>query len=529
MRIDAIGVANLVRLHALSARSAAFIAHVDASEWLRAAQTVRQGGGRLVSLWGAEEALGRFSINAVYALEDGLVWVRLALDGATPDSASYPDLSDIFACATRMQRAVHDLVGLSAAGAADTRPWLNHGNWPADYHPLRQSQWSGRESFESNEADYAFVPVAGDGVHEIAVGPIHAGTIEPGHFRFSVVGEKVLRLEERLGYTHRGIERLFGATPLLEGHRLAARIAGDSTVAFSWAYCMALERALDVPVPPRAQWLRALLLERERVANHLGDLGALGNDAGFAFGLAQFSRLKEDWLRLNARAFGHRYLMDQIVPGGVARDLEPALADAIVVQCAQIEGEVRVMQRIYDEQSGLQDRFSTTGRLTPAVAAHFSVCGLAARASGQAMDVRVDHPHTPYGALAPRIVTDDRGDVAARVAVRFNEVSESLRLIRVLLEGLEGLAGEAAATGQIAAPVDVSRSPSGGLGWVEGWRGDVLVALETGPDGTIARCHCHDPSWQNWPALEHAIIGNIVPDFPLINKSFNLNYAGHDL
>jgi Ni,Fe-hydrogenase III large subunit len=211
------------------------------------------------------------------------------------------------------------------------------------------------------------VPVAGDGVHEIAVGPIHAGIIEPGHFRFSVVGEKVLRLEERLGYSHRGIERLFEQTPLLLGHRLAGRIAGDTTVAFSWAYCMAAERALNVFVPPRAQWLRGLLLERERVANHLGDLGALGNDAGFAYGLAQFSRLKEDWLRLNDRVFGHRYLMDLVVPGGVARDMGADFVEATAEQCGRIESAVRVMQHIYEDQSGLQDRFTGTGRLAAKV------------------------------------------------------------------------------------------------------------------------------------------------------------------
>ncbi|SDC94359.1 hydrogenase large subunit [Paraburkholderia lycopersici] len=520
MRIDALQLPGLTRLASFAGPPATLVAHADAAAWIGVAAEAGRDGGRLVTMWGAEDRGGAFTVCAAYALEDGLLWVRLPLGHGSSGGGEYPDLSALFPCAVRMQRAIHDLTGLRACGAGDVRPWLNHGNWPADYFPLRKSA-SGTERFESHEADYAFTRVAGDGVHEIAVGPIHAGIIEPGHFRFSVVGEKVLRLEERLGYVHRGIERLFERTPALAGHRVAGRIAGDSTVAFAWAYCMALERAFDTNIPPRAQWLRALLLERERVANHLGDLGALGNDAGFAFGLAQFSRMKEDWLRLNERIFGHRYLFDAIEPGGLARDLSQQGANAIVAQSERIEREVRSMRRIYDDHPGLQDRFTRTGILTPQVAADFGVCGLVARASGAAMDLRVEHGPSPYREIGARVASDKRGDVAARVAVRFREIDESLRQIRAIITGLPA--------GSVAAQPETGRPPSYGAGWIEGWRGDVLVALETGEDGTLARCHCHDPSWQNWPALEVAIIGNIVADFPLINKSFNLCYAGHDL
>lgn len=524
MRIDAFhdarDICGLTRLAAFAEAPAALVAQVDAAAWLRVAAEVDASGGRLISIWGAESRDGTLAISAAYAVDDGLLWVRLPLGNASSGTVEYPDLSALFPCAVRMQRAVRDLTGLRACGAADVRPWLNHGNWPADYFPLRKAA-SGTECFASREADYAFTRVEGDGVHEIAVGPIHAGIIEPGHFRFSVVGEKVLRLEERLGYAHRGIERLFERTPALAGHRVAARIAGDSSIAFAWAYCMALERALDTTIPARAQWLRALLLERERVANHLGDLGALGNDAGFAFGLAQFARMKEDWLRLNERAFGHRYLFDAIEPGGVARDLDAQQAAAIVTQCERIEREVHSMRRIYDDHAGLQDRFAKTGTLTRAVAAQLGVCGLAARASGGTRDLRVDHGPAPYREIGARAASDARGDVAARVALRFREIDESLRQIRAIVAGLPA--------GGIAVQPDIGRPPSYGAGWIEGWRGDVLVTLETAEDGTLARCHCHDPSWQNWPAIEVAIIGNIVADFPLINKSFNLCYAGHDL
>lgn len=529
MRIDALQLPGLTRLATFAQAPATLVAHVDSAAWIGAAAAIEQDAGRLVAMWGAEDRSGTFTVCAAYAVEDGLLWLRLPLGKASSSSSSspsyeYPDLSALFPCAARMQRAIYDLTGLRACGAGDTRAWLNHGNWPADYFPLRQSA-TGTERFGSNEADYAFTRVAGDGVHEIAVGPIHAGIIEPGHFRFSVVGEKVLRLEERLGYTHRGIERLFERTPALAGHRVAGRIAGDSSVAFAWAYCMALERALDTTIPPRAQWLRALLLERERVANHLGDLGALGNDAGFAFGLAQFSRMKEDWLRLNERTFSHRYLFDAIEPGGVAHDLDQEKASAILAQSDRIEREVHSMRRIYDDHAGLQDRFARTGILTPEMAARFGVCGFAARASGATMDLRVDHGPTPYREIGARHLGDDRGDVAARVALRFREIDESLRQIRAIVTGLP--AGGVAVRPE--PKPDMRRAPSYGAGWIEGWRGDVFVALETGDDGSLVRCHCHDPSWQNWPALEVAILGNIVADFPLINKSFNLCYAGHDL
>ncbi|HVW53636.1 MAG TPA: NADH-quinone oxidoreductase subunit C [Trinickia sp.] len=520
MRLDSMQIHGSARLAQGAGRIPAIVTEAGEVEWLEIAHAARSGQSRLVAMWGGEAPDRVLSVNAAYECEDGILWVRLATGDMPRPEGDFPDLAAIFPYAVRMQRAIFDLTGLRARGAQDTRRWLHHGNWPADYFPLRK-QATGIERFESNEADYPFVRVAGDGVHEIAVGPIHAGTIEPGHFRFSVVGEKVLRLEERLGYAHRGVERLFERTPASHGHRVAGRIAGDSTVAFSWAYCMALEQACDVALPKRALYLRALLLECERVANHLGDLGALGNDAGFGFGLAQFSRFKEDWIRTNARAFGHRYLMDRIVPGGVAVDLSSEHAAKLSAQCERVERDVHAMRQIYDDQSGLQDRFLGTGRLTPDVVDYFGVRGMAARASGRTFDLRANLQAAPYGELAVNIASDARGDVAARVAVRFSEIDESLRLVRLLLANLP--------QGPIVVDVTHAAERSLGIGWVEGWRGDVFVALETAPGDTVVRCHCHDPSWQNWPALEHAIIGNIVPDFPLINKSFNLNYAGHDL
>jgi Ni,Fe-hydrogenase III large subunit/Ni,Fe-hydrogenase III component G len=496
-------------------------ASVDRDTWLGAARAVTAAGGRLVSTWGADRRDGPdggFAACAAYALPAGLVWLDLSLDAAAP---SCPDLAAIFPAAGRMQRATTDLLGIEFAGAADTRPWLDHGLWPEGLRPLRDDSPSTAANPPAVPANYPFVRVEGDGVHEIAVGPVHAGIIEPGHFRFSVVGEKVLRLEQHLGYKHKGIERRFAELPPLEAHRLAGRVSGDSTVGFAWAYCMALESAAACSVPARAQWLRALMLERERVANHLGDLGALGNDAALGFALTQFSRLREDWLRLSMQAFGHRLMMDCVAPGGVTGDLDQPTQDRMRQQCDAIEAELRVMRAVYDEHAGLQDRFLGTGRVTPQLAAQLGLTGLAGRASGQAADLRCDHAWPPYDRHGVTISSHRDGDVAARVSVRFDETIESLRLIRALCNGLPG--------GALRTPITLPARDAMGAGWVEGWRGEILVALELRPDGRIRRCHAHDPSWQNWPALEHAVIGNIVPDFPLINKSFNLSYAGHDL
>jgi Ni,Fe-hydrogenase III large subunit len=470
-----------------------------------AAQSVAGSGGTLVALWA-----GSAAVNAAYSLPEGLVWLALPLGDA---NATCPDLSPYFPVAARMQRAMRDLDGVSFSGSPDPRPWLDHGAWNGEGHLPHPEL-----------AAYSFVRVEGDGVHEIAVGPVHAGIIEPGHFRFSVVGEKVLRLEERLGYTHKGVERRFTQLPPMEAHRLAGRISGDSTVAYAWAYCMALESATGCTVPPRAQWLRALLLERERVANHLGDLGALGNDAAFAFGLAQFSRLREDWLRTSRQWFGHRLMMDAIVPGGVGVELTDGGIRDLIHQCARLAIAVTRLRAVYDSHPGLQDRFIGTGRVLPPLATQLGLTGLAGRASGIAADLRCDQPWAPYEQLDVRMATQRNGDVAARVAVRFDEVFESLRLIRTILDNLPA--------GEITASLRWPAHRRFGAGRVEGWRGEILVALELeerAEEPRLHRCHCHDPSWQNWPVLEHAIIGNIVPDFPLINKSFNLSYSGHDL
>jgi len=485
---------------------------VTAEEWRALMEDVRAAGGRLIALWASRQDRLDTVRAATLAGSRGLI---VSLEGV---AESYAGLEDLFPAATRMQRAVRDLSGVRCTDP-DSRPWLRHAAWPASYRPLVDV--SPPPDLTAPVDRYEFIRVEGDGVHEIAVGPVHAGTIEPGHFRFSVVGEKLLRLEERLGYVHKGIEQRFTQLPLLEGHRLAARVSGDSAVAYAWAYAQALEGMTGREVPARAAWLRALCLELERLANHLGDLGALGNDAGFAFGLTQFSRLKELLLRAMQDSLGARYLMDAIVPGGTSCDLDTLGSNRLDAYVRALARETATLRAIYDEHDGLRDRFGGAGTVMPDLAALLGLTGLAGRASGQAFDLRSDMPCAPYTELAPVMCSRREGDVAARVAVRFDEVQESCRLIAEILARLP--------SGPRLARIDPPPAGMVGAGLIEGWRGPVFVALEAGEAGRIRRCHPHDPSWQNWPVLEHAMMDNIVPDFPLINKSFNLTYSGHDL
>jgi Ni,Fe-hydrogenase III large subunit/Ni,Fe-hydrogenase III component G len=512
---------NLAGLHIAPARLACTLpaqrGAVDASGLILGCRLAVEQGARLVALRGSDERdRGRgFTLRVALEDADGLT----VLEHAMADGWHCPDLTPFFPAAGRMQRATFDLLGIGWDGA-DQRPWLRHTAWPADVCPLRHDAPAIATPDPAPE-DYAFVRVEGVGVHEIPVGPVHAGIIEPGHFRFQVVGEKVLRLEERFGYAHKGIEKRFAGMPVADGPRLAGRVSGDSTVAYAWAYAQAVESLARCDVPPRALALRALCLERERLANHLGDLGALGNDAGFAFGLAQFSRLREDMLRANAEAFGHRLLMDVVIPGGVAGDLGDAMVAALREQHHALAPRVRDLRELYDEHAGLQDRFRASGIAAPALAKALGLAGLAGRASGVACDLRRDFPLPPYDALDVRVAVRQEGDVAARVAVRFAEVEESLRLCGILLAALPA--------GPVHVPCSAPRAHTLGVGYVEGWRGPVLVALEVDEQVRIRRCHPHDVSWQCWPVVEHAILGNIVPDFPLINKSFNLSYSGADL
>jgi Ni,Fe-hydrogenase III large subunit len=407
------------------------------------------------------------------------------------------------------------LFGFEPIGGADDRPWLDHGRWPAGHQLGPRSQATGEGE------TYAFLTAEGDGLHQIPVGPVHAGIIEPGHFRFTANGEAVVRLEERLGYTHKGTEALMVGEAPERAARFAARLSGDSTVACSIAFARAAEAALRVEVPGRAHWLRALMAELERIANHLGDIGAICNDASFALMHAHTAVLREHVLRQAGACFGHRLMMDKVVPGGVTVDLDHAGQEGIRSLVTMIRKNLLPLVELYDETASLQDRTVGTGTLSHALARRYGAGGYVGRASGRSFDARRDLAYTPYDQIRFDVPVLQEGDVNARVWVRIREVEQSLGLIDQILEGMP--------RGEIATALTQAKEACEGIALVEGFRGDILCWLRAGAGGTVERCHLRDPSWFQWPLLEAAIQGNIVADFPLCNKSFNCSYSGHDL
>ena len=428
---------------------------------------------------------------------------------------SYPSVGRHHPPALRLERTINDLFGLSAEGLPDTRPWLDHDRWGVRF-PLGD-----RIDALSKAAPYRFLPAEGDGLHQIAVGPVHAGIIEPGHFRFTASGETVVRLEQRLGYTHKGIEGLMIGADLERAVQLAGRVSGDSTVAYAYAFSRAAEAALELVVPDRAVWLRALLAELERLANHLGDIGAICNDASFALMHAHCSVLRESVLRASDTAFGHRLMRDIIVPGGVTRDLDDEGTEIIQATLDNIRLRFPALVELYDNTASLQDRTVDTGVLKPALARQYAAGGYIGRASGRSFDARRTLAYPPYDSLRFEVPVLNEGDVNARVWIRVREVEQSLSLIDQIL----GPASRRPAAGTRRSHRREARE---GMAIVEGFRGDILVWLRL-RDGRVERCHLRDPSWFQWPLLEAVIEGNIVADFPLCNKSFNCSYSGHDL
>ena len=468
---------------------------VDAAMWSALAESLADGARTLLGLWGDQSSvhmalLGGTSSVAIASLD--------CVDGGFPSVAAHHPP------AARFERAIRDLFGHRPIGAPDERPWLDHGRWP--------------DSAERAAQPYAFLPAIGEGLHQIPVGPVHAGIIEPGHFRFTANGETIVRLEARLGYVHKGVEGLMAGSPLARAAKLAGRCSGDSSVAYSYAFARAVEAALGVEIPERAIWLRALMAELERLANHLGDIGAICNDAAFALMLAHCSALREQVLRANAACFGHRLMMDAIVPGGVAVDLDARGPHILRDLVAKIRKAFPRLVELYDNTASLQDRTVAAGRLDPGLAARFGCGGFIGRASGRAFDARRILAFAPYDHLEFEIPVLTEGDVDARVWVRIREVEQSLGLIEQILVRLP--AGDSSTS--------IGEGSGEGMAIVEGFRGDILVWLRL-RDSVVERCHLRDPSWLQWPLLEAAIEGNIVADFPLCNKSFNCSYSGHDL
>lgn len=479
---------------------------VDEETWIRAAFGLHAGDVTLTALWGERTCVHMALIEEA----TGEVLV-LTLDCP---NGRFPSVGVTHAPALRLERTIREMVGLVPDGCPDDRPWLDHSHWGVT-HPLGAA-----EPAEAKGAVYAFLAAEGPPMHQIPVGPVHAGIIEPGHFRFTANGETVVRLEERLGWVHKGIEKLLIGADLDRAARLVARVSGDATVAWSIALAQAVEAATGLTPPRRALWLRALMAELERLANHLGDVGAVCNDAAFSVMLSQCGQLREAVLRGAHAAFGHRLMMDRVVPGGTAVDLADAAPIAEAV--ARVRAVFPRLVHLYDQTASLQNRTVGTGRLDPDLARRWGAGGHVGRASGRRFDARRLPGYAPYDALRFDVPTREEGDVDARVWIRILEIGESLGLIEQILAGLP--------PGPVRAePATAGKGGSEGAALVESFRGDVFLWLRLDDDGRIARAHLRDASVFQWPLLEAAIAYNIVADFPLLNKSFNCSYSGHDL
>jgi Ni,Fe-hydrogenase III large subunit/Ni,Fe-hydrogenase III component G len=445
------------------------------------------------------------------------VVVRVSVSADDPHFASLATRS--FA-ASRFEREIQDQLGLVPAGHPDPRRLTLHQFWPDGYHPLRRDAVV-RRDFRDEGQPFPFRRVEGDGIFEITVGPVHAGIIEPGHFRFSVEGEPIVNLETRLGFVHKGIEKLFETLPFERTPELAERISGDESVAHALAFCQALETLAGCAPPPRATWLRVALLELERLYNHVGDVGMIVNDTGFAFGHAHCFRLREELLRVNAALSGHRLLRGAVVPGGVAGPVAQADLAGAARAVARLVEEFAEIASLSLANTLVLERLQGTGRLTTRTAREMQVVGLVARASGIEADARRDAPFAAYGELDVRVPCYTEGDVWARTMTRLDEARESARLL--------GRVAERVPVGPAHLPLPPLAAGAEAFAVVEAWRGPVWHWVVADGPRALRRVKVVDPSFRNWPALEYAVLKNIVPDFPLCNKSFNLSYSGNDL
>ncbi len=477
-------------------------------------------GGRPASVFAEDErpAAGCFVVSYIFAMGPGRGYIVLQ----TPVPAgrpAFPSLAAVLPAVNWQEREIQDWMGLAAAGHPNPRRVALHDNWPA-VHPLRKD-FDLRTVLPPFEGErHRYRRVEGEGVLHVPVGPVHAGVIEPGHFLFSVAGEPVLYLQIRLFYTHKGTEKLFETLPVAHGVFLAESVSGDSSVSHATAFCQALEQAAEVEVPPRGRYLRTILLELERLYNHVADIGAIATDVGFVIANAHALRIKEAVLRLNERLVGNRLGRGAVCPGGVRRDWDGSRLDVLDAAVRRLGPELDALMALIRSSQTTLDRLEGTGVLKPEVARDLGVVGVAGRASGADLDVRRDHPYAAYADLRFRVPTYTAGDVLHRLLVRADEARESLDLLRQARAALPG--------GPVAVPLGTLPEGRCGLGAVEGWRGEILHWVRTGPGGTLARCRIKDPSLNNWPALVEAVEGNIIPDFPVINKSFNLSYSGTD-
>jgi Ni,Fe-hydrogenase III large subunit/Ni,Fe-hydrogenase III component G len=435
------------------------------------------------------------------------------------DDPQFRSLSADLPALNWQEREMQDWFGIKLEGHPNPRRVALHDNWPA-VNPLRKDFPIDTVLPPFEGERHIYRPALGEGVFQVPVGPVHAGIIEPGHFSFAVAGEPILYLQLRMFYTHKGTEKRFEGLSIPRAVFLAESISGDSSFSHGTAFCQAVERACDVPVPPLALRMRCVLLEMERVYNHVADIGAIATDVGFVIANSHAGRLRERLLATNEHLTGSRLLRGMVCIGGVRRQWNPAQVALVKRNIREIEVELALLVDMIHSSDSTRDRLETTGFLHPDKAKDLGIVGVGGRASGIDRDVRRDHPYAAYSSFTLKVPCYQGGDVWHRMQVRIDEIHESVRIIRVALDGEH--------SGDVKASFGDLPPGRCALGAVEGWRGEIIHWIRTGPNNSLERCKIKDPSLNNWPALVEAVQGNIIADFPVINKSFNLSYSGTD-
>lgn len=467
---------------------------------------------------------GTFRIHYIFGVPKENIFI-VPYISVDKNAETFPSLTPIDQEFSLYEQEIKTFFGLSPEGhPRATRIILHEENFPKDVYPLRKDfAWDTKVTPPVEKFVPTFQKYEGEGVYEIPVGPVHAGIIEPGHFRFSVLGEEILRLEARLGYVHKGTEKLFEQLPLEKKLTLSERISGDSSYHHALALAQAVERLASIEVPARGRLLRVVYAELERLANHFNDLAFIMLDTGFSFGGSHGSRLRERVMQWNERLTGSRFLRGVVAYGGVTRDISGETLQALHNDLELLEKDFMEVIAVTKESDSVQNRLKGTGRLDAIVAKDLGAVGIAARACGQEIDARADYPYAAYDVVQFGIMTEKSGDVYARFRVRAREVTQSFRLLNQVLALLVH------ESGAIASPVHSLPANRHAVSLVEGWRGDIVYFIATDGDGVISRVKVRDPSFLNWTLFPYVIGQDMVPDFPLINKSFNLSYTGNDL
>jgi Ni,Fe-hydrogenase III large subunit len=503
-------------------QSSAGEVYVDlpAADARAASAHLRSAGCRHVAVF-AEDRTAEESRDYLYYVfehreDDRYLILRAPVDPSHPE---FPSMAAEVPALNWQEREIQDWFGLEALGHPNPRRVALHDNWP-DVRPLRKHFPIDTVLPPFEGERHVYRPTLGEGVFQIPVGPVHAGIIEPGHFSFAVAGEPILYLQLRMFYAHKGTEKKFEQLPVHRAVFLAESVSGDSSFSHGTAFCQAVERIAAIEIPGAARLMRTILLELERIYNHVADIGAIATDVGFAIANAHASRLRESVLCVNEELTGSRLLRGVVCPGGLRRPWNGDRASRALGALADFEREFKDLVGLVESSDSTRDRLERTGVLHPDKARDLGVVGVAGRASGHDLDVRRDHPYAAYASLDIQAPVYSEGDALRRLYVRVDEVRHSLAFIREAESRLD--------FGPYRVPVPVLPADRYALSTVEGWRGEILYWIRTAANNRIARCKVKDPSLNNWPALVEAVQGNIVPDFPVINKSFNLSYSGTD-